>query len=434
MADLQENNCAKAKLFGFSPEKGRWLLVVAGLIIELCLGAIYSYSIISVPLKRVFENPPPQGLGLKVTATEMQIPFIAFLLIFALAMPMVGKFIDKYSPRKVAVVGSVFVGLGWFLASFANSPSTLVFLYGVIGGLGVGIVYNCPITTAAKWFPDKRGLAVGLTVLGFGFSAAIIAPFSDFLAANFGVHLMFQTLGILFFLLILIFALFLRLPPANWKPEGWTMDQTKAATKAELARNDMIKTKSFYALWICYTIGTLAGLMAIGVSKPVGLEVAGNAGISELEISSVLTALAIPFAFCNGFGRPLFGWVTDKITPLKTAILSFILIFIASALVFTNPASIPVYAISFAILWLNLGGWLAIAPAATASFFGVKDYARNYGLVFTAYGAGAVIGNTLAGQARDLFGAYVMVFPYVMVLAALGIVISLIGLKPPKTK
>lgn len=423
-----------AKVFGVKAESGRWLFVASGLVIMFCLGAIYAYSVVAVPLRKVFEASPPQGYGLTVSSTEMQIPFIVFLLVFAVTMPLTGKYIEKYGPRKIALLGAVFVGLGWFLASFATSPWMLILLYGVIGGLGVGIAYNCPIVTSTRWFPDRRGLAVGLTVLGFGFSAAIVGPLADFLVANFGVFTMFKILGVLFFVLMVIFALFLRFPPTNWKPEGWNPPKLKTADRVELTRNEMVKTSAFYALWVCYTIGTLAGLMAIGVAKPVGLEVAENAGVSETEISALLTALIIPFACCNGFGRPLFGWITDKLAPKRMAVISFILILLASLLIFTNPASIIAYVIAFAILWLNLGGWLAIAPAATAYFFGTKDYARNYGLVFTAYGAGAVLGNILAGQARDLFGAYIMVFPYVMVLSVVGIIVAMVTLKPPKTE
>ena len=198
-------------------------------------------------------------------------------------------------------------------------------------------------------------------------------------------------------------------------------------------RNEMSKTTSFYGLWICYVIGALAGLMAIGVAKPAGLEVAANAGIAEATISATLTNLVLPFAFCNAIGRPLFGTLTDKLTPPRTAIITYVVIIAASLLVYTNPSSITMYTIAFAALWLCLGGWLAIAPAATASYFGTKDYARNYGLVFTAYGVGAIIGNLMAGAAKDTLGGYVNVFPYVAVLAALGIVVAFVMVKPPKS-
>jgi len=122
------------KLFGMEAEKGRWVLVVAGMAIQLCLGAIYSYSILNVPLQKYFTNT----LGLTVSATTMQWPYIVFLLVFALAMPLSGPYMEKYGPRKITMIGGIFTGLGWFLASFATSPELLALMYGVIGGLGVG--------------------------------------------------------------------------------------------------------------------------------------------------------------------------------------------------------------------------------------------------------------------------------------------------------
>ena len=424
------------KIMGMPAESGRWLLIIIGTIIELCLGAVYAYSIISVPLKKIFTDPVASGgFGLTVTAMQMSLPYIASLAFFALTMPLVGKYIEQYGPRKVGMLGGVIVGLGWILGSTATSPMMLMILYGVIAGIGVGIAYNCPITTAARWFPDKRGLAVGLTLLGFGFSAFITGKASDILSASFGgVFASMKILGIAFLILIVVLSMFLVFPPAGWAPAGWKPPAAAAGgKKLEFMRNEMAKTTSFYGLWVCYVIGALAGLMAIGVAKPAGLEVAANAGIAEATISATLTNLVLPFAFCNAIGRPLFGTLTDKLTPPRTAIVTYVVIIAASLLVYTNPSSITMYTIAFAALWLCLGGWLAIAPAATASYFGTKDYARNYGLVFTAYGVGAIIGNLMAGAAKDTLGGYVNVFPYVAVLAALGIVVAFVMVKPPKS-
>ncbi len=426
------------KILGMPPESGRWLLILIGTIIELCLGAVYAYSILSPPLKKLFTTPIADGgLGLTVSAIEMQLPYIASLAFFAITMPLVGKYIEKLGPRKVGMFGGVIVGLGWILGSFASSPMMLTVLYGVIAGIGVGIAYNCPITTAARWFPDKRGLAVGLTLLGFGFSAFITGMVADYISVSAGglggILSAMRYLGIAFLILIVVLSMFLVFPPAGWCPAGWKPPAAAAGgKKVDFTRDEMMKTKSFLGLWICYTIGALAGLMAIGVAKPAGLEVAANAGIAEVAISATITFLVLPFAFCNAIGRPIFGTLTDKLTPPRTAILSYVLIIIASLLVYTNPASINMYTISFMILWLCLGGWLAIAPAATASYFGTKDYARNYGLVFTAYGVGAIIGNLMAGAAKDTLGGYVNVFPYVAILAAIGIVVAFVMLKPPR--
>ena len=416
------------KILGMPAESGRWLLILIGTIIELCLGAVYAYSILSVPLKQIFTDPVSSGgFGLTVSAIEMQLPYIVSLAMFALTMPLVGKYIDKMGPRKVGMIGGVIVGLGWILASFATSPITLAVLYGLVAGVGVGIAYNCPITTAARWFPDKRGLAVGLTLLGFGFSAFITGKMADS-----GIFNTFRTLGIIFLILIVVLSMFLIFPPAGWCPRGWKPPVAAAgAPKSEFTRSEMTKTKTFMGLWICYVIGALAGLMAIGVAKPAGLEFAANANMEVIAAGVLMTNLVLPFAFCNAVGRTIFGTLTDKLTPPRAAVLSYVLIIIASLLVYLNPADVNMYAISFSILWLCLGGWLAIAPAATASYFGTKDYARNYGLVFTAYGVGAIIGNLMAGAAKDMLGGYVNVFPYVIILAVVGIIVAFVMLKPP---
>ena len=226
--------------------------------------------------------------------------------------------------------------------------------------------------------------------------------------------------------------MFLVFPPAGWCPRGWNPPApVGGVAKADFTREEMVKTKTFIGLWVCYTIGALAGLMAIGVAKPAGMEVAGNAGMDAVAAGVLMTNLILPFAICNAGGRPLFGTLTDKLTPPRAAMLSYILIIIASLLVYLNPTSVNMYTISFSLLWLCLGGWLAIAPAATASYFGTKDYARNYGLVFTAYGVGAIIGNLMAGAAKDILGGYVNVFPYVAVLSVLGIVVAFMLLRTP---
>jgi MFS family permease len=253
------------------------------------------------------------------------------------------------------------------------------------------------------------------------------------LTVNVGIFNAFRFLGIGFLVVIVVLSMFLVFPPAGWCPRGWKPPAAAAgAAKAEFTREEMTKTKTFIGLWVCYTIGALAGLMAIGVAKPAGMEVAANAGMEVAAAGILMTNLILPFAICNAGGRPLFGTLTDKLTPPRAAMLSYVLIIVASLLVYLNPNSVNMYTISFSILWLCLGGWLAIAPAATASYFGTKDYARNYGLVFTAYGVGAIIGNLMAGAAKDTLGGYVNVFPYVAILAAVGIVVAFVMLKPPR--
>ena len=405
-------------LFGMPVEKGRWGLVIIGLAINLCLGTIYSWSVFVNPLTDYFKGV----LGQTVTANDVLLPFSVFLAFFAIAMPLTGKYIETMGPRNITIIGGILTGLGWLLASTVTSVQMLYVVYGIIGGIGVGIAYGVPIAVAARWFPDRRGMAVGLTVLGFGFSAFITANLSGYLIAVYGVMDTFRIFGIAFIILLILLALPLRFPPPGWKPEGWNPPATARVT-CECNRSEMVRKLSFYGLWVCFFIGCLAGLLAISVAKPVGTE----AGIA----TGLATLLVGVFAIFNGFGRPVFGTLTDRITPRNTAMVSFILIAFAAFLLWQLPG-VTTYVVAFAILWGCLGGWLAIAPTTTGSYFGTCDYPRCYGIVFLAYGAGAIAGPQLAGIIKTTTGTYIGVFQYVFVLAVIGLVIAFFTMKPPR--
>jgi OFA family oxalate/formate antiporter-like MFS transporter len=406
------------RLFGMPAERGRWVLVILGMLINLCLGSIYSWSVFVGPLAAYFS----EELGREVSANEVLLPFSVFLAFFALTMPLAGKYIEEWGPRNTTVVGGVLTGLGWLLASMVSSVEMLYVVYGIVGGIGVGIAYGVPVAVSARWFPDRRGLAVGLTVLGFGFSAFLTANIADLLIAAAGVMATFRIFGIAFLLLIVLLALPLAFPPRDWRPAGWTPETAAGGAACECNRGQMVRTPAFYGLWVCYFIGCLAGLMAISIAKPVGTEV----GLAP----AFATALVGFFAIFNGGGRPVFGSLTDRLHPRNTAMLSFVLIAGAALSLWLLPGQIT-YIIAFAVLWGCLGGWLAIAPTATGRFFGTCDYPRCYGLIFLAYGAGAIAGPQLAGFIKTTTGEFLGVFPYVAVFAAIGFAVAFALLRPP---
>lgn len=395
-----------AKVLGIKAESGRWLYVIFGLIINICLGAVYAFSIFRPPLEKLWH----------ITATESGLPFMIFLAMFAFAMPFAGNLMQKCGPKKTMFLGSILVGIGWIAASCSQNINTLTLLYGIIGGTGVGIMYGVPIAAAAKWFPDRAGLAIGLTVGGFGLSALITAPIIKKLIDAVGPLETFFYLGIAFLIILLILSIPYKFPLEGWKPKGFIAKTSSANTSItiDLDREEMVKTNSFWALWLTYTIGCFAGLMAIGISAPAGKEVGLTAEISALAVSL--------YAIFNFLGRPFFGWLTDKIKPKGAAILSFLIIGLSSLLIFGIREKI-IFLIGFCLLWLNLGGWLAIAPTATKIFYGTKFYGKNYGLVFTAYGTGAITGGLVSGQIKDLSGSYFSVFPVVAVCSLVGIII-----------
>jgi MFS family permease len=413
--EIIEQELKGEKVMGMDAMKGRWLFVVIGLVINLCLGAIYSWSVFRKSLETQFS----------VGATESLLPFIIFLAVFAFTMPVVGSILDKYGPRKMTIIGGLLVAIGWMLGSQANSMEMLSLTYGVIGGAGMGIVYNSPIGVVGRWFPDRRGLAVGITVLGFGLSPLITAPIANALIESNGALYALGVMGAAFLVIILPLGLPLRFPPETWSPIS-ADGKKKAPISSGKTRKEMVSTRNFWGLWICYVIGTLAGLMAIGISSSVGQEV--------FDIDAGTAAILVGvFAIFNGIGRPIFGSFVDRFNPRNTAMLSFILILVASLVLLlgSSPGALIIYIIGFSILWLCLGGWLAIAPTSTASFFGVKHYGPNYGAVFTAYGVGAIAGSLMAGNLRDLFGSYTAVFLPVAVLAIVGAIIAFVLMRRP---
>ena len=384
----------------------------------LCLGTVYSWSIFRKPLTEAFKQR-----GIAISATDTLLPFATLLVVFAILMPIASRYIERYGATKVTAVGGTIVGLGYFLSSFATSVPLLVITYGLIAGAGVGIVYGVPIAVTAKWFPDRKGLAVGLTVIGFGLSPLITAPLAGLAIASYGIDSTFRIFGVVFTVILLAISTQLRFPPTDWQPSPQQMP-----SPANFEPDRLLSSPSFFALWSCYAIGTLAGLMAIGIANNVGKEIIG------LDTNMATASVSI-FAIFNGIGRPIFGWLTDRIKPKMTAIISYVMILVASIVMLnTGKGQVGNYFFAFSLLWLSLGGWLAIAPTATLSMFNPVNYTKNYGIVFTAYGAGALAGTLVAGSAKDIFGSYTNAFIPTAILAVLGISIATFALKPDPKK
>ncbi|MDB9527974.1 OFA family MFS transporter [Oscillatoria sp. CS-180] len=398
-------------VLGLPADKGRWLLIPLGMIVSLCLGTVYSWSIFRKPLEA----------ELDLTATESLLPYTFVLLFYAGFVAVAGFFIPRIGTRTTTVIGGIVLGSGYILASFVDHVAMLTLTYGVIGGTGVGITYGVPMIVASRWFPDRKGLAVGWMIGGFGLSPLITAPLANHLINTYTARPTLRILGIAFMAIILAIAIALKLPPPGWQPRQQITRATTIPNKSY--PSSLFKSRSFYGLWICYVIGTLVGLSAIGISSPVAEEI--------ININPTLAANSISlFALFNGFSRPLFGWLTDRFKPHYVAIVSYTLTIIACILMFhAQSGQVVTYLLAFCIFWFCLGGWLAMAPATTLRFFNPDRYAQNYGIVFTAYGVGALIGTFVTGRIRDLFGSYTQAFSPMAGFAIVGIVIASLMLK-----
>ncbi len=384
----------------------RWVPVVLGSLIMMCLGTVYAWSVFRLPVQDAY------GVG----ATAGGLPYMVSLAVYALSMLLTGRHLGDMSPRKLIWMGSALVALGWMLSSLATGIGGLTLSYGVLIGAGVGIAYGAPMNVAARWFPRQKGLAVGLVLLGFGMSPLVTAPLVRLLLEAVGLSRTFMVLGISFGILMPLLAVPLRMPPLEGAVVGSGRDH--GGDGHEVSTDRMLKTRSFPWLYGTFLMGATIGLTVIGLT--------GSIGVSYVGLSSVASAGLISlFAVFNGLGRPLFGWLTDRLGPRQAIRISFTLITGASVLMLVAGPGRPVaFALAFSIFWLNLGGWLAIAPTTTLAFYGTRYYGQNYGVLFTAYGLGAIAGVLLSGFILDVLGRASFIFVLVAVLALVGLGMS----------
>jgi MFS transporter, OFA family, oxalate/formate antiporter len=387
-----------------------YVCLMAGLLMMLCLGTVYSWS--------VFRSPIEAHFG--ISSLLSGLPYMTSLVFYSVFMVFTGRYRYKLSLKKWMLLGAVMVGLGWILSSFASHIFLFTLSYGVMIGAGVGIMYGIPMALVADWFPMKKGLMVGLVLGGFGLSALISAPLARFLIESRGLMPAFLYLGVAFLIILPLLTSLMNSPESSACSVGI---ENSTTLPGQVDSKEMVKLRNFKILYFSYFIGTSIGLTMIGLSYPIGVD------YMQASPKSVAWMLSV-FALCNGLGRPFFGWFTDRFSPLASMRLSFgaILLAVSLMLIFKE-SSLLVFGISFSLFWFNLGGWLALAPAATLRFYGVCHFSQNYGLMFTAYGVGALFGVLASGFLKDWLGHYQGIFWLVLVLAGVGLIASYISKK-----
>ena len=412
----------------------RWIIIIGALMLQLCLGAVYAWSVFAAELKKV---------PFSWSVTETQIVFSAALATFALVMVFAGKWQDRMGPQKVAIAGAGVLGLGYILASFAPGNFIwMVLTLGIVAGAGIGLAYVCPIAAIGKWFPDKLGFATGIAVAGFGAGAFFISVLSGKginmpglqvdliqLLANHGLGGTLMIWGVVFLVFGGIGAFLLKNPPAGWKPEGWNPVKSKGnPTSEDWERADMIKTPQFWMLLAMFVFAAAAGLMTIGILKLYGID-------SGLAAAAAGTAVGI-LAIFNGAGRIFWGWASDKIgRTMAMAVMFFLQAGIMFALIFMGlGSSVMGLTIAAAGIGLMFGGNFALFPTATRDFFGIKNYGANYAMVFLGYGIAGIIGPIIAGQAKDVLGSYDLAFIICGVLCVTAAVLAFITKAPHHAK
>jgi len=373
-----------------------WIVVLAGLGLNLALGILYAWSMFS---KQLVESVEKGGFGW--TKTSATLPYTIAIACFAIMMVPAGRLQDKLGPRLVASAGGVLTGLGLIVASFSSAgvmyPAVLGF--GVLAGTGFGLGYSAATPAAVKWFPpEKKGLITGIVVGGFGITPVYIAPLSKWLIASYGVAGAFRVLGIAFLVVATACAQFIRNPEKPAVAAKKVDGSAPTAPRPDKTWREMVRTPMFYMLYAQYACAATAGLMIIGhMAKIVSVQSGG-----AIQSGFVFVAL---LAIFNASGRIIAGIISDYIGRVIT--IGIVAITQATIMFFfPSFSTIGQFIVGAAVVGFSYGSCLSLFPAATADNWGVKNMGLNYGVLFTAWGVGGVIGPILAGTIADKTGSY----------------------------
>ncbi|WP_081211381.1 L-lactate MFS transporter [Salegentibacter sediminis] len=399
-----------------SSTKNRWLIALSAIGIHLSIGAAYAYSVYIIPLT--------ETLGWSVSSVTMA--FTIMMVLGGGSAALFGRFVERSGPRKSAILAAILFGLGQAgsgLAVALESLPLFLITYGILSGFGLGIGYISPVSTLVKWFPDRRGLATGMAVLGFGTGALITAPLAATLMEAFSIPTTFYILGICYFIFMLLAALYIAPPIKGWLPAGMK-EAVKAGTKeikldlSQSTGKEAVNTKHFWMLWTMMLINTSAGIMMISVASPMAQQVVG------LSAGAAATMVGLMGIF-NGGGR--IGWAAASDYISRPAVfISFFIIQLVTFLSLPIITSVIIFQILIFLVVSCYGGGFSNLPAFIADLFGTKELGAIHGYLLTTWSLGGLIGPTLVSQIYTRTGSYIPVFYVFAGLIAIALVISIL--------
>lgn len=398
--------------------KNRWTIALAGILLQVALGAVYAWSVFRIPLMK--------KCGWSIS--QVTLTFTISIFVLGIAAFFGGLWLNRRGPRVVALTGGFLYGIGVFLASFSDHKLWWLYLsYGVIGGAGVGLSYIVPVAVLLKWFPDRRGLITGIAVGGFGAGAFVTAPVATRLIQQVGVMETFAYLGIAFLLVTVTGGLFMQNPPVGWQPAGWrpSLTQVKQRAVADHTLAQALSTWQWWALWLLLFLNTSAGISVISQESPLFQEIA----LVSAAVAAGMVGLA---SAGNALGRVFWAWASDLLTRKTT----FVVMFVVQAILFWSLPSIHsvtgLTVIAFVIL-MCYGGGFGTMPAFTADYFGSKNVGPIYGLMLTAWGFASAFGPLLIAWMRQSSGAYRSGLHTIALIMAVSVLLPTL-VSPPKSR
>lgn len=397
----------------------RWTIALAAVIMQICLGAVYGWSVFVQPLMRAEHWP----------LTRVSYNFTLAIFFLGIGTIIGGLWQDRVGPRRVATVAGVIYGAGFLLSGFAVRAGSLWAMYlsyGVISGIGMGMGYITPVATLVKWFPERRGLMTGVAVAGYGAGALIFSPIAARLIQSIGVPETFWIFGAVYLVLVIAAAQFYANPPDGWRPAGWqpTSAVAKAATATNFTVGEAMQTWQFWLLWVMLFLNVSAGIMIISQASPMAQQLAGMTPIAAAAMVGVISIF-------NGAGRVLWAWISDLIgrAPVYFALYAI------QAVVFfllTRTHNITIFTAMFAIIGLCYGGGFGTMPSFTADFFGSKYMGGIYGWILLAWGVGAAPSPILIARVRQASGSYNFAIHVIAIVMLCSLVLPILARFRPK--
>ena len=395
---------------------GRWWRLIGGLLMTLALGTLYAWSVFVAPLENEF------GWKRAQTSTVFTIAVVMFATSFVLA----GRLQDRFGPFWISITGGALVSLGFFLCAYTSSLHYLFLCYGVLGAIGNGFGFATVVPVMAKWFPDRRGLAIGLALAGYGGGSAIFGPVANLvLFPHFGWRTACMILGGTFLMMTMVGSFLLKNPPESYRANHSIPAPSSRVTVSpyEFTPLEVLCTPAFYFMWFGFGFGSSAGLLIISQLVPF----ARSQGIPGVALATITLAVG---AIGNVSGRIVSGWLSDVLGRLNTLRVMLAISTVAIPVMYWAGAHVfAVYVMVF-IVYFCYGAQASVNPAAISDFWGTKNAGTNYGLVFTAWGVAGIIGPTIGGVLFDKYRNYEAAFYAATILAAIACVCEIVARRP----
>lgn len=393
--------------------KNRWLIALSAVGIHISIGSVYAYSVITNPVKDIFD----------VEGSVIKWAFKIAILLLGLSAAFLGRWVEKVGPKISGTAAGLFYGIGILgsgLAVQLESLTLFYLCYGVIGGIGLGLGYITPVSTLVKWFPDKRGLATGMAIMGFGFSALIFGPVMQSLFESVGVSMAFYILGAIYMILILSSSRYIEKPPEGYLPDGFKPGEGKTIKEdiSNITANAALKSSRFYYMWIMMFINITCGIAVIAAASPMMQE---KLSYTPMEAAAVVGLIGV----FNGFGRILWSSLSDYLGRANVYILFFVFQILAFYFLPEITMELLFLLILFTVITMY-GGGFATLPAFLGDLFGTKQLGAIHGMILAGWGLAGVVGPTIYDVVKSSTGSLDITLKVFSGLFVVALIVSLL--------